>query len=273
MRRINFGVMAVSAAILMLFASCSDVSKTSLKTDRAELSDEVELTSGRKDMFNYDYKIEHPVSGASEEVIAKYDATILEATIGSDYMTYPISKALSMYRDARVSDYREENLDLLDQLSNMEVLEDDDDLRSEVDLSWDEKIEGFFAGEYRGIVSYVVYTYNYEGGAHGNESELSINFDAATGDVVEEEDFFLPGYETRLGSLLTMHLESSFTNPEDYDMLFMKEIQPNGNFRVSPLGVTYTYTPYEIGPYSLGTINVTVSWEEVEDILRDNIGD
>ena len=50
-------------------------------------------------------------------------------------------------------------------------------------------------------------------------------------------------------------------------MLFEKNIRPNGNFTVSDSGVTYIYNQYEIGPYVMGTIKVTVPWNELEDLL------
>ena len=60
----------------------------------------------------------------------------------------------------------------------------------------------------------------------------------------------------------------AFSNPEDYDALFIKDIEPNGNFLVSEEGITYVYGQYEIGPYSLGIIEVTLAWEELEGLLR-----
>ena len=98
-------------------------------------------------------------------------------------------------------------------------------------------------------------------------------FDEKTGDVIDEESFFIPGYEVQLGSMLSSHLSDSMENEEDYEFLFVKDIEPNGNFKVSNAGVTYIYTPYEIGPYSLGTIQVTIPWEEVAPIVaeRDQI--
>ena len=56
--------------------------------------------------------------------------------------------------------------------------------------------------------------------------------------------------------------------PEEPEEEEQKNIRPNGNFTISDSGVTYIYNQYEIGPYVMGTIKVTVPWDELEDLLQ-----
>ena len=51
------------------------------------------------------------------------------------------------------------------------------------------------------------------------------------------------------------------------DSIFNRDIEANGNFYISPEGVNYIYGQYEIGPYSLGIIELDLSWDELESIL------
>ena len=51
--------------------------------------------------------------------------------------------------------------------------------------------------------------------------------------------------------------------------MFTHEIKPNGNFTVSEQGVTYIYNQYEIAPYSMGAIHVSVPWDEIRDLIRE----
>ena len=51
-------------------------------------------------------------------------------------------------------------------------------------------------------------------------------------------------------------------------MLFQNEITPNGNFTVSEKGITYTFNQYEIGPYALGIIGITIPWDEIDNIIK-----
>lgn len=262
---------AAMAAVAMLFVSCKSDKTSSFTTDQAEFSDEVVLVEGRDDMFSIDLKVEYPVNGATDEVLTKMNSTIIEAVFGTDYIVYPVKKALETYVDDRIADFKIENLDLLEDLRVLEEEDDaDEDENHAVDLSWDERVDGYFAGEHGSIVSYVVYSFLYDGGVHGQENEIAVNMNKETGDFVDEADFFIPGFETRLGGILSSHLLDSLgSNEDDYDSLFIKDIQPNGNFKVSPAGLTYIYSPYEIGPYSLGIIRVFVPWEEVVDLVRE----
>ena len=78
-----------------------------------------------------------------------------------------------------------------------------------------------------------------------------------------------PGYEEKLAEALTAHLREAVPDQESYDTMFTHEIKPNGNFTVSEQGVTYIYNQYEIAPYSMGAIHVSVPWDEIRDLIRE----
>ena len=118
------------------------------------------------------------------------------------------------------------------------------------------------------MVSYIVTHFSYRGGAHGITSEIAYNFDLKTGETVAESDFFSPGYEEPLSRLLTARLPESLETPADTSMMFIREIGPNGNFSVSEDGVTYIYNHYEIAPYAMGIIRVTLPWDDVRELLK-----
>lgn len=268
MNKIIFRIGAAAAATILLFSACSDNKKDkSLDFDNVEVSEEVPLVQGRNDLYSLDIRIEYPSSGLPEESLSKIRTIILDATLGTDYSSYSVNKAVEKYKEDRISLYKEENEVLLEDLRQIE-----DDMM-EVDLSWDEKIEGGFDGEYKGIRSYLVDSYIYQGGAHGNNSEISVNIKMSTGEVIEEEDFFISDYTVRLSGIISSHLREALPDDESYDMLFMTDVQPNGNFQVTSSGINYIFSPYEIGPYALGSIVVAIPWEEVSDMINESIFD
>ena len=57
-------------------------------------------------------------------------------------------------------------------------------------------------------------------------------------------------------------LEKGFFNIED--------IVPNNNFYLNEEGIHYAFNQYEIAPYVMGEINVTVPYSDLEDILLPN---
>ena len=48
------------------------------------------------------------------------------------------------------------------------------------------------------------------------------------------------------------------------------EIVATDNFYVNEDGITWTYDPYEIAPYSVGVVQITLSWEDVLPLLMDD---
>ena len=115
--------------------------------------------------------------------------------------------------------------------------------------------------------SFQLSTYGYTGGAHGIDSEKGMTFDLSSGRLITENDLFIREYKPELSRILTAHLQESVSE-DIYESLFIKAIEPNGNFVIAPEGMTYIYNRYEIGPYVSGIVRVTVPWEELEGLMR-----
>ena len=47
----------------------------------------------------------------------------------------------------------------------------------------------------------------------------------------------------------------------------IEDIVPNNNFFLDEEGIHYAYNQYEIAPYAMGVISVTVPYTDLEDIL------
>ena len=58
-----------------------------------------------------------------------------------------------------------------------------------------------------------------------------------------------------------------YYNDDDPEMLFSAP-EPNGNFSVSDTHVTWIYNPYEIAPYAMGSIELSVSWNDLKPYLK-----
>ena len=149
----------------------------------------------------------------------------------------------------------------------MMYLSDNGDSEPFAALSWERSLNGYIAGEHGDIISYIVSTYDFSGGAHGSSAELAFNFNRKSGEIIDEDDIFTEGSAVELSKLLSARLQSAF-DEEAYNSLFVKDIEPNGNFIVSDEGMTYIYGQYEIGPYYLGIIKLTLPWEELEGLLK-----
>ena len=256
-------MLAILAAMVFL-AGCNR--ETKLKTKVYEKSVEAKLSEDTEDAISVKVKLEYPVDGAAPEVLTKMTEAIIGHSVGNmeGGVESNIEKVVNDYVDVTVEAYKEACNELI------RIREEEEDGVFQGMLSWEDYVEGYFAGSYKNAISYVVYAYSYDGGAHGDEGEYAMVFDKNTGNLLSEGDFFVPGYEYDLSQMLSAHLRESFADPSDYESLFMKDIESNGNFLVSSEGVVYIYSPYEIGPHSLGTIRVTIPWEEVNSIVKDS---
>ena len=254
MKRIVFLILAAAAVAV----SCSR--EKGLKTEIYEKEVVVALAEDAADSITMKVKLEYPVSGISDEAVQAMTKSILGQSVEYTGETPDMEAAIDKYVEATVANYRDTNLPYWEESKEEGV--------SFMGLSWEDEIIGTFDGSHGDVISYVLYSYSYQGGAHGSWGNFVTNFSLKDGSVVTEDDLFVPDYRAELSKILTDHLYDSMGDPEAYDCLFVKEIEPNGNFEVSEEGLSYLYNPYEIGPYAIGLVTVTVPWQELEHILK-----
>ena len=123
------------------------------------------------------------------------------------------------------------------------------------------------------LLSYAVEYSDYEGGAHGSYRITYTNIDLNDLITLSEEDLFIPNYYKELTSKIVQSLMKEYS-VEDADSLLMRgffnieDIVPNNNFWLSEKGIHYSYNQYEIAPYAMGVIDVTVPYSELSGILK-----
>ena len=253
------GKTGVILLVLSILAGCNN---SRLATETIETGESNPICENAGDSIRFTIKVEYPTAWRNGEVLESVRNVIISAVFGNEYLNLDINDAIAGYIADETEEYRETNLDLWE-----EMKEEGNEMPNV--FSWEQYIEAYISDICKNTVSYVVTKYEYSGGAHGVTSEIAVNLDKKTGRVIEEEDFFVPGYREQLGKLLTKYLKPSLKDEGTYDMLFSAELTPNGNFRITNEGVTYIYGQYEIGPYSMGIIHVTVPWQELDEIISD----
>ena len=244
---------------LALVAALASCGKKDFKMSNYEYKQSFALKEGRTDSLEVSIRVEYPVSGPSKDAVKAFCETVVEAAFGTSYSGLSVDSAAAVYVDTLLENYRTSNLDMLDYFKNEDF---------EMPMVWEERLDARVISSHENIISYEVGTYSYEGGAHGSTGENVVNINKKTGEPVEEAEFFVDGYHDELSRLLTAHLHDAVPSEEDYESLFIKDIEPNGNFFVSDEGVTYIYGQYEIGAYALGIIKVTVPWNELSSLVR-----
>lgn len=122
------------------------------------------------------------------------------------------------------------------------------------------------------LLSYAVEYSDYEGGAHGSYQITYTNIDLNDLVTLTEEDLFIPGYFKPLTEKIIAQLMDTYevSSPDSLLMqgfFTLDNIMPNNNFWLDEEGIHYSYNQYEIAPYSMGVIDVSVPYSELTDIL------
>lgn len=128
-------------------------------------------------------------------------------------------------------------------------------------------------GKRKDVTTYIINTEYYEGGEHGINQQLVMNFDAKSGRVLSLKDVFVPGYENRLKETLLGALEKKLdakgmTELHDLDYLRYTEIFAPENFILGSNDITFIYNVYEIAPYAKGKTELVIPYEEIDDLLK-----
>ena len=236
-------------AILVLAAGCQ------LKTETYSDEQAMPLAEGQADSLLMSVSIEYPVRGAGEEIIAKMEDGILNAAFDMEEILGTVEETVTRYEDNLKDEY----------FNEYEGDEGDSGVRT-----WEDHVNGYFSGRYGNFLSYMVEFYGFRGGAHGINTMTPVVFDRKTGDIVPEEVFFADGYREPVAALLKAHLPEALESDEEaLAAVFEPDLLgPNGLYEVTKDGVTWYYQPYDIAPYYLGVISITVPWKELKPYIR-----
>ena len=99
--------------------------------------------------------------------------------------------------------------------------------------------------------------------AHGNSSTKYVNFCLTDGKVISLGDLFKKDYKDTLLQLIRDKIKN-----DGYDLLVpVDQIGIPAQFGLTSKGIIFSYDPYQIAPYSEGTIQVELSAGELSDIL------
>ena len=126
---------------------------------------------------------------------------------------------------------------------------------------------GFGTTSYDAIIDY------YEGGAHGVNQRMTMNFENKTGRLLELEDIFVPGFESQLNPILQKALSEkvgvrNLRELKDKGYLISMEMFPSKNFLLSDETISFIYNPYEIATYDKGETEINIALSALKNILK-----
>ena len=235
------------------------------------------LAEGQENSLTFSIRYAYPVAvNASNEVLAKLQRAVCRTVLGEAFLDMRPQQAIEAYAAMKHNEYIQNNLPLLQEWA----IDHEDEPLGETLFNEELIISAAPITDHLPLTpnhllwSYTMDVYEYNGGAHGNRYLLIQNYDLQTGDAVSEQDLFIDDYYEPLKALLLEALIVQTDEAETKKDLrrlgySVADVVPNENFYVTPEGITYVYNPYEIAPYAMGCIQISLPWDSVRHLLRN----
>ncbi len=115
--------------------------------------------------------------------------------------------------------------------------------------------------------------YEYTGGAHGMYGVTYRVYDLISKKRIGLKHLFKQGTEAALKTLLVDYAKRGYGLSADQKLteagFFESTLPLTRNFYLTHKTITFTYMPYEVAPYAMGMVAVTIPYEKVKPLLKE----
>lgn len=197
----------------------------------------------------------------------------LSACFGDKYMAMTPEEAIKKYTEKYVNDYRKD----LEPMYRKDEQDKEDGASMEAWYSYYKGIESNIQLYIKNLLVYRIDYNEYTGGAHGIYMSSFLNMDLRTLSPVRLDDLFASDYKDALTDLLWNQLMAdnkvaTRQELEDLGYATTGELEPTENFYLDPEGITFYYNVYDIAPYVMGPVKITLPYEAMQHLLSDDNG-
>ena len=204
-------------------------------------------------------------SAADEALKDSLNSYFLSLCFGDKYAALSPEEAMEQYTRKYIADYRTD-------LEPMYLKDEQEHAEQESMTAWYSYYEAIQSNVQLYTGNLLVYRYRYEeytGGAHGIYMTSFLNIDLNTLMPLHLED------REALTDLLWNQLMADnqvTTHEELEEMGYMTvgNLEPTENFYLSDKGITFYYNVYDIAPYVMGPIEITLPYDMLTHLLSDN---
>ena len=257
---------AVAGTLVLGMVSCSE-----RETEVTKYENTYEQTFVQDDSASV--KISHSIEyyksfNGGRALRNKINNSIVRSCFGVEYAGLTVEEASDAVSDTLIANYQKDAGESYDEyLAYSKDNGNDYDWTPATFCNWYYGTVGAFGEKFMNLQTYQVFSESYTGGAHGMYYSIPYVIDLTSGEIVTENDLFLPGYVAPVTGLIKECLESE-QGSDTFEAMFQEGMVPNGKCGVSLEGVTWFYQPYEIASYAEGIIKVTVSWADLKPYLN-----
>jgi len=206
----------------------------------------------------------YPSSYKDTSLLHKLQSEFIERTFSMKYAGLSPQQAVDSFKMQYLTDFQGEKFSEEDY-----NLEDESGYQYHLDLKDTVTYNG------NNLISFLVETENFEGGAHGSHSAFGYVINLNTGDYVTEDSFFGAEYKKNLSEIIINKIAEAnkVSDPkqlEDIGYNSISDILPNGNFTIDEKGITYYFNEYEIAAYFIGITKVFIPYDELKVFITDD---
>lgn len=270
MKKQNASLLALLIAASSFFFSCTDKVKKdagALEFDSLQVNRTEHLFGDTaKPSCNIAMNIAYISHSADSLMQDSINAYILAVCLGDKYTNQSPKQAINEYAEQYVENYK----------TDLEPAYTKESQEGNVGAwySYYKGIEGhaqYYAGN---LLVYRIDFNEYTGGAHGIYMSSYLNLNLKTLTPIRLTDLFVPDYELPLTDLLWNQLMADnnvVTHEELEDMGYTStgELTPTENFYLDRNGITFYYNVYDIAPYVMGPVKISLPYDAVRHLLNN----
>ena len=275
MKKQYVSLLAIILATSGFLFSCGDkMNKNTgaLEFDSIQVNETAHLFGDTaKPACNLTINFTYPVKSSDNKLKDSLNSYFIAACFGEGYIGEKPAKVVKEYTEHYVKEYR----------TDLEPMyaEDEKNKESEGSIgawySYYKGIESHVQLYYKNLLVYRINYNEYTGGAHGIYMSTFLNMDLRTLNPIRLDDIFVGEYQEALTDLLWNQLMADnkvTTRQEVEDMGYTStgDLEPTENFYLSPKGITFYYNIYEIAPYVMGPVEITLPYEIMSHLLSDD---
>ena len=249
----------------------SETVKTVKVEEQAHLQDDT-VSPACKITIDYSYLAE---SDAADSIAQRINRTIQAHVLGKEYIRMNPEVAVDSFKNTYINNYRKD----VNEFYQEDIKNGTPKDELPTWYNYEYGLTTHFSEGKEGILNFIEETFEYTGGAHPNSWNKWMNFEKNTGKLLALKDVFMAGSEKPMSDMLLEELITEMaTRLEDSSITSLEGLQNAGilnstnmyvpdNFLLEKEKVSFLYNKYDIAPYAVGVITLSLPYTSVEKYM------
>ena len=277
-RNLVLSVMATCLVSCFLLSGCngqkqidSETVKTVKVEEQAHLQDDT-VSPTCQITIDYSYLAK---SDAADSIVQRINRTIQAHILGKEYTRMNPEVAVDSFKNTYINNYRKD----VNEFYQEDIKNGTPKDELPTWYNYEYGLTTYFSEGKEGSLNFIAETFEYTGGAHPNSWNKWMNFEKNTGKLLALKDVFMAGSEKPISDMLLEELITEMaTRLEDSSITSLEGLQNAGilnstnmyvpdNFLLEKEKVSFLYNKYDIAPYAVGVITLSLPYTSVEKYM------